>query len=297
MTEHLKTRPIAAALFMLFAMSIIGVIDNVIPFIAREIGLWQFHVMRTLMALPLVFGLSLIGFGALRPVRLWAVILRSVVLAISMLFYFTALAIMPIAQALAGLFTSPIFILLISALFLNTRVGPWRICAVVLGFAGTLTVLQPSVDAFDMRSLIPVAGGFFYALSALSTRHLCANESTVCLLAGMWIALGLMGLAGVLSILVLGSVGDGFVARPWTWPVVEAWPWLAVQAVGSVLGVFMIIKAYQLGDTSYVSIFEYSVMIFGPAFAFLAFGVPITAMQIVGTLMIATAGVIIVLRS
>ena len=88
-----------------------------------------------------------------------------------------------------------------------------------------------------------------------------------------------------------------FVTQRWTPTIGAAWPWLFVQAIGSVIGVFMIIKAYQLGEPSYVSIFEYSVMIFGPAFALVAFGVPITLMQVVGTLMIAMAGLIIAIRS
>ena len=297
MTNPVETRPLAAALFMIAAMSVIGVIDNVIPLIARDIGLWQFHAVRAVIALPLVAALSVIGLGSLKPQRLWAVVLRSVTLAISMLFYFSALAIMPIAQALAGLFTSPIFILLISSGLLGNRIGFWRIGAVALGFAGTLMVLQPDPVNFDMRTLIPVAGGFFYALSALATRQLCAHESTVCLLAGMWITLGVMGGIGLLVMEMWQPEQVSFVTQRWTPTIGAAWPWLFVQAIGSVIGVFMIIKAYQLGEPSYVSIFEYSVMIFGPAFALAAFGVPITFMQVIGTLMIAMAGLIIAIRS
>jgi drug/metabolite transporter (DMT)-like permease len=44
----------------------------------------------------------------------------------------------------------------------------------------------------------------------------------------------------------------------------------------------MIIKAYQLGEPSYVSVFEYSEMIFGPLFAWLAFGQPVGGWQVLG---------------
>lgn len=296
MNETLVTRPLAAAFVMVAAMAIIGVIDNVIPLIAAEIGLWQFHATRALVAGPLVAGLSIIGLGTLWPRRVWAVALRSLVLAISMMFYFSALALMPIAQALAGLFTSPIFILLISSLLLGERIGPWRIAAVALGFAGTLMVLQPDPSNFDAKALLPVFGGLFYAISALITRRLCGTESTVALLAGMWIALGGLGLVGVAMVTLLPPMGDGFVTRPWVWPMWDAAPWVVLQAVGSVAGVFLIIKAYQWGDPSYVSVFEYSVMIFGPGFALVAFGVPIGPLQIAGTGLIALAGVLIALR-
>lgn len=290
-----------AAVLMICAMLIIGVIDNFIPNVAREIGLWQFHFVRALIALPLVASLSLIGLGGLRPNRLWAVAARSLLVAVSMLFYFSALALMPIAQALAGLFTSPIFILLITALVMRQHIGPWRVLAVAVGFAGILCVLQPDPDNFSFRVLIPVAAGFFYALGAISTRSLCAGESTVALLLGMWVALGGFGALGLigLGLFPVETVPgpDGFVTRGWVWPMWQSAPWVGVQVIGSIAGVFLIIKAYQLGEPSYVAVFEYSVMIFGPLFAWVAFGQPVTGWQAVGIALIACAGAIIAVRS
>jgi len=282
-------------------MLIIGAIDNVIVILAEEIGLWQFHFTRALVAIPLVITLSIVGLGTIRPRRWWAVAVRSGLVATSMLFYFSALALMPIAQALAGLFTSPIFILIVTAVVLKQRIGPWRIMAVILGFGGILLVLQPDPQNFSWITFLPVAGGFFYALSAISTRTLCAGESTVALLAGMWLTLGTMGAVGlaVLSIWPLASVPgpDGFVTRGWTWPMWHAAPYVVVQACGSVAGVFMIIKAYQLGEPSYVSIFEYSVMIFGPLYALVLFGQTMDMIQILGVGLIVVAGAVIALRS
>ena len=286
---------------MVGAMLIIGGIDNVIVILAQHIGLWQFHFTRALVALPLVGLLSLLGLGTLWPLRWWAVALRSVLLGISMLFYFSALALMPIAQALAGLFTSPIFILLISAFVLRQKIGPWRILAVAFGFAGILLVLQPDPANFSGVTLLPVAGGFFYALSAILTRTLCGRESTVSLLAGMWLTLGTMGALGLAAMALWPMTPvpgpDGFVSRGWVWPMSQATPYVLLQAVGSVAGVFMIIKAYQLGEPSYVAVFEYSVMIFGPLYALFLFGQTMGAVQIAGVGLIVLAGVVIALRS
>ncbi len=282
---------------MVAAMAIIGVIDNFVIRLAETIGLWQFHLCRAMLMLPLIACLSLLGLGGLRPRRYGVVALRSVLITLAMLFYFSALALMPIAQALAGLFTSPIFVLLISALFLKQHIGPWRIVAVLLGFAGILCVLQPDLQAFDVKTLLPVAGGFFYALSAVVTRTHCANESTVALLAAMVVTLGLAGGVGLIW-LALAPVSvpvgpDGFAMRGWVWPIQQALPWVVVQAVGSTIAVFMLIKAYQLGEPSYVAVFEYSVMIFGPLFAWVAFGQVVGVMQIIGIGMIATAGALL----
>lgn len=295
---HTADRPLAAALFMICAMLFIGVIDNYIQPLSRHIGLWQFHLLRTAMALPLVALLSLIGQGTLWPRRFWAVGVRSALVAVSMLFYFSALAMMPIAQALAGLFTSPIFILLFTAGALGQRIGIWRISAVGLGFLGILLVLQPDPSAFDATILIPICAGFFYALGAITTRTLCAGESPVALLGGLMVMLGIIGLSGVLVLAQWPTAGEpGFVTRGWSWDMGPALLLVAVQAAGSVAGVFLIIRAYQLAEPSYVAVFEYSVMIFGPLYAWLVFGVPIGPWQGLGVACIAAAGVIIALRS
>ena len=294
-------RPLQAALLMICAMAIIGVIDNFIAPLSQHVGLWQFHLARASIAWPLVAMLPLLGLGGLMPVRFWAVAVRSLLVAVSMLFYFSALSMMPIAQALAGLFTSPIFILLISAGFMGVRIGLWRIFAVVLGFCGITLVLQPDPADFDLTILIPVCAGFFYALSAIATRSLCAGESTVALLAGLWIMLGFFGAVGtaILAIWPIWQPGDDllFVTRPWVWPMWDAVLLILLQAAGSVVGVFMIIKAYQLGEPSHVSVFEYSVMIFGPLFAWIAFGQPVGGWQVLGIVLIAGAGTLIALRS
>ncbi len=290
-----------AAILMVCAMAIIGVIDNLMPRIAGQIGLWQFHFVRSLAALPLVAGLSLAGLGGMRP-RSWrAVALRSLLVAMAMVFYFSALAIMPIAQALAGLFTSPIFILLANVLFMGQRIGPWRILAVAIGFAGILLVLQPDPADFDLSVLMAVAAGFFYALSAITTRALCAGESTVALLLGSWLALGALGALG-LAVLALFPVAappgpEGFVTRGWVWPMWQVAPWVAAQVLGAVAAVFLIIRAYQMGEPSLVGVFEYSVMIFGPLVAWVAFGQPVTGWQVAGIGLIACAGAIIAIRS
>ena len=74
-------------------------------------------------------------------------------------------------------------------------------------------------------------------------------------------------------------------------------PWVAVQAVGSVVAVFFLIKAYQLGEPSLVGVFEYSVMVIGPLYALVALGVGIGPWQVLGIGLIALAGGIIAVRS
>ena len=301
MIKNMSINDRAAALTMMAAMLVIGCIDNFISLIAIDSGLWQFQVLRSAMGLPLIILASFLGFGTLWALRLWAVALRSFFVAFAMLFYFGSLAFMPLAQALAGLFTSPIFILLITAFILREPVGPARIFAVLLGFIGILLVLDSDWSTLNWISFLPVVGGMFYAMGAVATRQLCEGESTLSMLAMLFL---IQAIIGALALAVLGQFeftvpegAAGFIQRGWVWPVSAALPFILLQAVGSVLGVGLIIRAYQIGTASYVAIYEYSVFISGPFFAWMLFGQTVTALQAGGIILIAAAGIVIAIRS
>lgn len=297
MMQDQVNKPLLAAGVMLLAMVNIGFIDNYVAQIATEIGLWQFFVLRTVMMLPMALVMSWAGMGTIWP-RSWIRVGgRSALAAIAMLCYFAGLGFMPLAQALAGLFTSPIFILLISWGVMGQSIGPWRVLAVVLGFAGILLVLQPDTGAFSLWTLLPVAGGLFYAVALIATRAWCEGESTMTLLVGLIGLQGLISAGAVVLLVVLDLPETGFLTQRWVWPIVDVWPLIWLQAVGSLAGVWCIIKAYQLGEAGFVSVFEYSVMIFGPAFAWVLFDQTVSLWQAVGIASIATAGVIIAVRA
>lgn len=297
MTDPVNNRPFAAALSMLSAMAVIGFIDNFVGEISETVSVWQFLLMRSTVMCPLILGMSLWGLGTLGPRRWRPVLARSAVITCAMMLYFGALGLMPIAQAIAGLFTSPIFVLLINVLIMKQRIGPWRIAAVFIGFAGILMVLQPGADGFGWVMLMPVAAGMFYAVSSIATRSWCAGESALTLLGANMALMGLVGGVVAMALGVFGSTGENFLSRPPTLEILPIMPVVVLQAVGSVFGVFLIIRAYQLDEPTNVAVFEYSALLFAPLFAFLLFGQGLGVPQIVGIFMIAGSGVIIAVRS
>ena len=291
-------RPLAAAMAMLVAMAVIGFVDTFIGEIAKTVGLWQFHAMRSAFMMPLLILMPVLGLGVLRPRRWRRVLARSAVLSTSMMLYFGALGLMPVAQALAGMFTSPIFVLLINVVVMGQRIGPWRIGAVLLGFAGVLLVLQPGAGGISLLMLMPVAAGFFYAVSAIATRSWCEGESAVALLAANMAMLGLIGGVVALGLSALANGGEaGFLLRGWTWEIGPALSWIGLQAVCSLGAVFLIIRAYQMDIPSNVAVFEYAVMGFGPFFAWLLWRQEVGMLQMMGIGLIILAGLVIALRS
>lgn len=295
------TRPLAAAAAILTAMAIIGYIDNFVVVIAETGGLWQFHLLRALMVIPAVVLIAVALGWPVRPKSWGAVAGRSACWSAAMLLYFGSLAFLPIAQSVAGLFTSPIFVLILGAVFFGHKVGPVRIAAALVGFGGVLMVLQPWADDLSPWTLVAVAAGAFYALGAIATRQWCEGEGTMALLAGSFTAMALLGGLGVLAMTLfpqeVPAGPDGFVLRGWVAPDATFLFWTVVQAVGSLVAVGCITRAYQWGEASYVAVFEYSLLIFVSVWAFVLRGEGLDPLAAIGIGLIIGSGVVIALRS
>ena len=127
---------------MITGMAVVGVIDNFIKFIATEISLWQFHFLRSLIAVPVIIAFGLIVGWDLKPKRVGRVLGRNMFLSGAMFVYFGCLGFFPIAAVAAGLFTAPVLVLVIDMIWSKKRVGPVRFLAALIGFAGTILVLS-----------------------------------------------------------------------------------------------------------------------------------------------------------
>ncbi|OSP56323.1 DMT family transporter [Pseudoruegeria sp. SK021] len=292
---------LTAAALIVIAMAMMGLVDNYVVTIAETTGLWQFQVIRSGMALCLLTAVARWQGWRLMPRRWGPVIARSAVLSSGLMIYFAALAVMPISEAVAGLFTAPIFVLILSGLAFGHRIGPVRIGAVVLGFFGVLMVLRPDAGAITWLAILPILSGMFYALAALATREWCAGEAAVTLLYGFFAAMGLWGLLGLAVLGVAPQVAPagaaGFAMRFWGEMSAEAWAWTVAQAVFSLLAVGLIIRAYQIGEASFVAVYEYGLLLSVVMWGYVLFGTRIDLWAMVGIAAIVTSGAVIALRS
>jgi drug/metabolite transporter (DMT)-like permease len=297
-----QDRTLSAAGAILIYALLIAYADNYVRVIAAEAGLWQFHLTRGVIAIALIAVLARVAGRPLRPVSLPAVVARSAIHGIAMLIYFGCLAFLPVAQVAAGLFTAPIFVLLISRFVYGHAIGPVRIIAVAIGFVGVILVLGPTaMTGATWAALLPIFAGALYAMGNVATREWCAQESAETLLTGFFMALGLFGVIGLIVLAILQlpvpEGADGFIQRGWVVPSVTFLFWVTVQAVFSVIGVGLMIKAYQMAEASRVSVFEYIIL---PASAlwgwFLWSEVP-SMQAVLGMALITAAGALIAVRS
>lgn len=290
-----------AIICSLSAMMLFGLIDNFIRMIAATGSLWQFHMIRSVVALTVLvmvarwFGIAL---GAKHTGRVAS---RTFFAAVAMVIYFGCLGVMPVAQAVAGLFTAPIFVVIFSALFFGEKVGIRRVMAALLGFVGIIFVLRPDAQGVGVLTFLPVLAGAFYAMGNLLTRRWCSEEGTLTLLGAFFLAMLLTGTAG--TVLVNALVVDvpdgdiGFVFRGWV-PFEGIFMIMTlVQGIGSLLGIGLMIRSYQLAEASFIGVFENAMIVFATLWAAILWAEYPDALALVGIACIVASGIIISIRT
>jgi len=165
------------------------------------------------------------------------------------------------------------------------------------GFCGALLVIRPDPANLDWVAFLPVLAGVLYAIGAVATRAWCEGEGTLSLTAGFF---GMLALFGVIGLMVLPAGGPeghaGFSLRGWVPLTPSFWFWTTVQAIGSLIGIGLIFRGYQLGEASAVAVLEYSLLVFASFWAWILWGdvVPLTGW--IGMALIAVAGAVIAWR-
>lgn len=283
------------------AMAVFGLVDNFIAMAAETGSLWQFHMLRAALALVLLVGAARFAGWSLQVKSPGAITIRTLFSGTAMIIYFGCLGYMPIAQAVAGLFTAPLFVVIFSALIWKERIGPRRIIAVLLGFLGILLVLRPNAAGIGPLTVAPVIAGACHAMGTILTRRWCAEEGTLAVIGAFFLMMFFVGTTGVLGVAMfvtdapLGA--DGFVFRGWTplnWVFGTV---VVVQAVGSLVAVGMMIRSYQLAEPSFITVFENTIIVFATLWAVILWGDIPDAVALIGIALIISAGVIIALRT
>jgi drug/metabolite transporter (DMT)-like permease len=286
-------QPLKSGLLLAFGISMLGLSDSLVPLISDDMGLGQFHFLRSIIAVSGVLVIARMTGLGLWPERWSAVLLRSAAIIMAMMLFFSVLSFLPSAIAGAGLFTSPIFVLILLAVCYGILPGRRRLIAVGLGSAGVWLVLRPDMASFDILHVIPVIAGAFYAGSIIITNRYCADESPMCLSLFYFTGLGLAGLAVAcwFSLFPSGLGGDTrFMMSGFDMISLSSLFWVIVMAVLTIISVWMLTVAYQSADASYLVVFEYSYLISAGITGWLIWGNLLSLSNIAGMVLIIGAG-------
>ncbi len=294
-------RPLFGAAMIVSGMVVVGFIDNFVRVAAAEIGLWQFQLLRVGFAVPALFlAARLLGARPL-PRRWGGALLRTGFAVASMTLYFGALPAAPIAVVAAGLFTSPLWALLFTALLYREPLGPRRLFAAALGFAGVLTMLRPWESGLDLRAAMPIAAGALWAVTLMATRRLAGEETPAALTLLQLLGFAATGIVGLLALAAFPAAAELRESAPffftgWLWPLsAEVWGVLILQGFGSVAGLLLIILGYQSADATRTALFDYSFLVFAGFFGWVIWGEALGGAALAGMALIVAAGAFLAL--
>jgi len=301
MAWHANISPASqGAILLVVGISIFGFSDNLTMLVSDDVGVGQFHFSRSLFAVFMVAFLGkLLGLSIIP--KLWKpVLVRTFFMVVAIFLYFSVLPMIPIAEAGAGLFTSPIFVLLFSVIFLKERIGWRRISAVITGSCGVLLVLRPGGEGFSLYHLLPVLSGASYAFGSIITFRYLSDESPLAILMSFIVAIGLCGGIFATGLTVFPVSEELITQAPFLykgWQAVDSqfWIWMGVIAAGACLALSMMTRAYQIAQTSYAAIYEYAYLISVGIFSWAFWGVIPGMLSIAGIGLIIFAGILIVL--
>jgi drug/metabolite transporter (DMT)-like permease len=278
--------------------------DMLIKFLSGDYPLHQIVLIRSLVGMGVVLGVILPlsgGIGSVRTKRLGLQLLRGFAVVLSNLFFFMALAAMPLAEAVAIFFVCPLLITIASVLFLGESVGPRRWGAVVLGLVGVGIVLRPGTEAFQMASLLPLLAALCYAALHTMTRLLGGTEGAGSLI--FYIQLSFIVTSGAVG-LVAGHgqfAGSGdpsleFLLRAWVMPEWRDLGIMAFIGLASAIGGYSIGQAYRLSEAALVAPIEYAGIPMAVFWGWVVFAELPDGVAFGGIALILSAGLILVWR-
>ena len=266
------------------AWMLLPFMDGLAKFLSQEIHFLQVVWGRYFfMALFSILIASLFFRKHLRfPKGIKIQVLRSLFLFLSTIFFFYAISVISLAEALTLAFISPIIATILSFFILKESVGPRRWIAVIMGFIGVLFVIRPGFAEVNMATVGAVCAGICYAFYIISTRKLSSIDSPLMTL----IFTGLSG-AIVISLIV-----------PFYWSSLNFNGWLiliSLAAIGT-LAHFLLILSLNYAEASKLAPLSYSEIIMNVIIGYYFFGDFPNQWIWIGLIIIIASGVYISLR-
>jgi drug/metabolite transporter (DMT)-like permease len=253
-------------MLLVVGISILGFSDNLVLVVSDSASVGQFHFIRSVFIIVgILLVARLMGLSVV-PKRWPSMLIRTFCMVSAILLYFTAMPLMPIAEAGAGLFTSPIFVLMFSGIFLKEAIGLKQITMVVIGMVGMVLILAPNIGGLTLFHLFPLGAGAMYAIASMLTFRYLSGESPLSILLCFMLGIGICGglITTVFSIFPVSQVWMDearFLFSPWTEVSKDYLLWVGIIAMLSLLALVCITRAYQMTKTSQVAIYEYAYLV------------------------------------
>jgi len=237
-----------------FAVMVAGVRQ-----VADDLDIFVVTFWRNLFAAALLLPVVLRqGIGPAEPRRIgWYAVRAGCMVASQATLYITMVR-MPLAEATAFSFTSPLFTAVLAATLLGERMPRFGWWALAIGFAGVLVMLRPGIEAVQPIAGIALLAALLFGFVIVIGKVQARTESA----------------AAMTALLAVASVPLSLLAAlpAWSWPAAEDWPWLLLVGLAANGNLYGMARCYKIADASLTLPFDFLRLPFVAAFGYLLFG-------------------------
>lgn len=249
---------VMATAFMVFAGALFASMHGTVRLVSFDLHPFVIAFYRNLFGFLVLVPLLMQGGAKMfMTKRLGFHSIRACINSMSMLCWFMALSLIPLADATALNLTGPLFVTLGAMVAFGERVRIWRWTALILGAIGALMVIRPGFEAVNIGALLAIAATALAAISKLFAKSLTRTEDPATIAAYVQFLMTPITLVVALFY--------------WQWPTFEQLLGLvAIGALGS-LGHLFTAKAYAIADLSFAEPIVFTRMIWATIFGYVAF--------------------------
>jgi len=163
---------------------------------------------------------------------------RNTVHFVAQLGWITGIMLLPLSEAFAIEFTTPVWATIIAVLFLGERLNRGRIVAVIVGFAGILVILRPGAEVISPGAFAILGAAVGFAITLVATKALTKTDSALTILLYM-------------SLIQL-PIGAALAAPVWVTPDLLQLFWLLMIGAVGLTAHYCTARALALADATIV---------------------------------------------
>ena len=225
------------AALLMFASTIgFGVMALAIKHASRTISTFEIAFFRNAFGLLVLLPILWHDKAPLRTKQLPRYLLRSAIGVGSMLSGFWAVGHLPLSQAIALSYSTPLFVTIAAVIWLGEQVRKRRWAAVIVGFIGVLVLVRPGTSGFTYGSLVALLAAVLSAAVAIQIKQLSRIDPPDTIVFYTYLFWVPMSLVPALF--------------AWSSPPAALWPWLAAIGLSGTIAQLLWTRALRMGDVS-----------------------------------------------
>ena len=292
-----------AIFFVVLSTVFFALQDTAVKLLSQAGSIWQLMALRS--ALVILFLLLWVRLARrwyyIVPTSLWWPLVRAAFMCLAYTLSYAAYPFASLSDVAACFFTAPIFVCIFAAIFLQEKIGMWRILAVTIGFFGALLIIQPGSAEFRPVLIMPLLAGACYAAGVVVTRGFCLQQPSLALTAVHNLFYAAVGFS-VISLMPIFAFDpeiiahNPFLLRDWTQLTPAISFTIIATAILHIVAMTASIRAYQMAESTFVAPLEYTYLVFAAVIDFVIWSVFPSGTNLIGVALVVGSGLLITYR-